>query len=160
MMNRRTGTILALALALTCTAFAGDAEWLRGLQGKRSTSRGDVLLAAALFADDAGWQQDHAWALKTAEQRGWVRGDQTHDLDSAATRGYACSVFARALRLRGGVMMRLTGQSGRYAYRELRLHGLIPDGPSHLTLTGDELVGLLDGATKLRENGRVRPPGI
>lgn len=147
-------------LSAVACAFAGDAEFLRGLQGRPSVSRADVLLAAALFSDDAGWKHDSAWALEAARQRGLVRGDQAQDLEGRATRGYACSVFARALGLRGGVMMRLTGQSGRYAHRELRLHGLIPDGPSHLVLTGDELVGLLDGATKLRENGRTRPPGI
>ena len=139
---------------------ASDAEWMRGLQGKPAVTRGEVLLAAGLLLDDAHWEPRPAWALRSARDHGLVRGGDAADLDGAATRAYGCAVFARALRIRGGVMMRVTGQAGRYAFRELRLHGLIPDGPSHLKLTGDELVGLLDGATKYREHGPTRPPGI
>lgn len=152
--------MILLALLLVGSARAGDADWLRGLHGKRATTRAEVLIAAGLLTDDEHWEPDARWAVRSAEAHHLVRGDDTQNLSEVATRGYGCSVFARALKLRGGVFMRLTGQSGRYAHRELVLHRLIPDGPSHLVLTGDELVGLLDGAAKFQENGPSRPPGM
>jgi len=147
-----------LVLALATAVHAGDTEWLRGLYGRPAVTRGDVLTAAALLADDAHWTPDAARARDLLAHRRVASAGE--DLAARATRGYACTVFARLLRIRGGIMMRLTHDGGRYAYRELVLLGMIPDGPSHLALTGDELAGLLTGATHYQEAGAVRPPGM
>ena len=159
MISRSVLTIVVL-LGLASAAIAGDTDWLRSVYGKPAVTRGEVLIAAALFADDAHWTADAGAALKLLEARRVVDAREAGDLARTATRGFGCTVFSRALKIRGGVMMRITGESGRYAYRELVLHGMIPDGPSHLALTGDELAGLLTGASHYQETGAVRPPGM
>lgn len=161
MMRARFHAIVLLAMALASgPAQAADAAWIRGLHGKPTVTRGEVLLAAGLLTDNAQWKPDAGWAQSAARARGLVRAGEAGELATTATRGFGCRVFARALKIRGGVLMRLTHQDGRYAYRELVLHGFIPDGPSHLPLSGDELVGLLNGAAKYQEKGAARPPGM
>lgn len=138
---------------------ADSASWLRGLYGRPTVSRADALRAALLCLDDAHWKPDEDWAAREGRGRGLVDQDDARDLGARATRGFGCSVFARALKIRGGLMMRLTGSAGRYAFRELVALGMIPDGPSHVSLTGDELAGLLLAASRYQDRGPERPPG-
>lgn len=140
---------------------AGDAaasEFLRRIYGKERVENGDVLLAAGLMLDEAHFADDPKWALKVARDRRLLRG-RSPDLDARASRGFACQVFARALGIGGGLLMRISGDNPRYAYQELFQLGLIPDGGGHLSITGDELAGLLQNAMRYRDVGPERPPG-
>src|SRR5438552_13347078 len=84
--DRTTGTLahlmkkylplLVLMLAAGALhAAASSGEWIRGLYKRPSVSRGEVLLAAGLMADDAHWKDDPAWALGVAHARGLARDD-------------------------------------------------------------------------------------
>jgi hypothetical protein len=141
---------------------AGDAassEFLRRLYGKPGVENGDVLLAAALMVDEAHFADDPKWALSVARAKRLVRGRGGPDLDARASRGFACQVFARALGIGGGLWQRVSNDSPRYAYQELFQLGLVPDGGGHLSITGDELAGLLQNAMRYRDVGPERPPG-
>lgn len=149
---------VCLASSPAATESAECAGWLRGIYGKPTVRRADVLLAALMVREEDGWTTRSGWALGRARETGLLGSGDGADMEGRAARGFGCSVFARALGIRGGLMMRLTGTSGRYAYRELAILGMIPDGPSHLDLSGDELAGLLLAASRYQEVGAERPP--
>lgn len=131
--------------------------WLRGLLGRPSVGTAEVLLAAHLMTEDSHWKPDPAWAMERGRSRGWLRRQQVLHPGSPATRGFAAQVFARALGIRGGVWMRLTGEGARHSYRELKFLGMLPEGGPGVLLTGDELAGLLAAASRWQEVGPERP---
>lgn len=151
--------LLAL-LAAEVRAGADDAgPWLRGLYGKPRVSAEEVLIAAALIADEKGWRADGAYARALAQKRGYLRDDPgAKRLEKPVRRGFAASVFARLLEIEGGLWSRVTRQSPRYAYRELVVLGMAAPGGEDLWLTGDELSGLLLAAERHRQVGPERQP--
>ncbi|MBI4858722.1 MAG: hypothetical protein HY815_00360 [Candidatus Riflebacteria bacterium] len=152
------GALLIVAGIARAQSGSESELWLRELVGKPLVTRGEVLLAAALIADDKAWRPDAAWAAKMLARRGFHDGPAGRHLDEFASRGFASRVFARLLQLQGGLWMRLTKQSARYSYRELVVLGLIPGGGDAVQMSGDELNGLLLGAERYREVGPERLP--
>lgn len=55
-------------------------------------------------------------------------------------------MVCRALRIKGGVIMRLTGTTERYAYRELVDKNLMPEGNKAKYLSGTDLMAILGRA--------------
>ena len=156
-------TLLAvLTLGLGANARAAAApqtsnHWLRSLLGQHIVTSGDVMLAVQLFVETPGWKVDPSWALDKTAARGWIRRHQIVQVASPATRGFAAQLFAQALHIKGGVWLRLTGNSAYHAYRELKLLGMLPEGGPGVLLTGDELSGLMSSAARYQEVGPERP---
>ena len=63
--------------------------------------------------------------------------------DEAATRGTLAVPIARALGIKGGLMMHLAGASPRYATRELQYLGLYPPSSPNQIFSGTEFVGII-----------------
>jgi hypothetical protein len=63
--------------------------------------------------------------------------------NDAVTRGTLSVSIVRALRIKGGVMMRLTGPNPRYATRELQFMGLYPPSSQNQIFSGSEFVGII-----------------
>jgi hypothetical protein len=139
-------------------ASEASSRWLRSLYGAPTVTHGDVLLGVALIDDAKRWKRRYRYAARHAWRRGYV-AVTPDELTVEADRGFACRVFARMLRIRGGLLMRLTHEHPRYAYRELVALGLVPAGGDRVLLTGDELAGLLLGAARYREVGPEAQPG-
>lgn len=162
-MRTRTLLVVALCLALAAPrawASSDDAgPWLRSLYDRPQVTNGDVLIAAALILEPKIWQPDAAWARKVAIAKGLMHEDIAKKLlPLASKRGFACSVFCRALDIDGGLMSRLTAQHPRWAYRELVALGMVPPGGDRIWISGDELAGLILAAERYREVGPERQP--
>ncbi len=82
--------------------------------------------------------------LAFLETNGWLPkglGDEASNV--AMQRGTLASILTRAMDIEGGVMMRLTDKSPRYAYRELVYMNLMPEGSEQMVLDGLDYVGVI-----------------
>jgi len=143
-----------LAIALAVLVCAGPAlartssDLMRDLTVKSTVTRGDCMDAAAALVAGAAAPTDPGAVMRLLRQHRVLRGSEADQPVRAATRGFACLLFARALDERGGVMRHLLPSSEHYAYRHLEFLGLIPAGGSGRPVTGLELVSLLSLSRK------------
>ena len=82
----------------------------------------------------------------TLRVRGLLPGGFDRPANEAATRGTLAVILVKALKIEGGVVMRVFGASPRYAVRELRHVGLYPPSSPHQTFSGAEFIGLIGRA--------------
>jgi len=74
-------------------------------------------------------------------------------------KGRLASLVCRALKIKGGLWMRLFGPQPRLALRECAYLELMAQGCDYCHVSGGELVGVIDRADRLRgqQTGRARP---
>jgi hypothetical protein len=109
-------------------------------------SNDEALHGLFLFADGADLARSWEERLEQARQRNWVADSFHEDPDLAVQRGVLARAVAVICRIKGGVMMRLLGPTGRYAQRELVWEGIIAGGTANQTITGLEFVGVISKA--------------
>jgi hypothetical protein len=63
--------------------------------------------------------------------------------DEAVTRGTMSVPIVKALQIKGGLVMHLTGPNPRYATRELQYEGLYPPSSPNQIFSGTEFVGII-----------------
>jgi len=79
--------------------------------------------------------------------------------DQAVDRGTVAVALCRGLKVRGGLVMSLTGATPRYAVRELRTIGILPATSSpNQTLSGAEFVSVLAAAEDYQTGDPSRVP--
>ncbi len=66
--------------------------------------------------------------------------------DEPLRKGLAAHLFCRALKIKGGIWLRLFGESRRYALKELVFEGIVPGGNLNDIVSGEELVIILTRA--------------
>ena len=63
--------------------------------------------------------------------------------DQALQRGTLAVAITRSLEIKGGLVMRITGPTPRYATRELQYMGLYPPSSPNQTFSGSEFLGIM-----------------
>lgn len=166
-MRFRT-SLLAFAILLTGCQSAQRANYVTPQRGGAPLERlkfwhelsdapvagnDDAFHALLLFLDGADPAADYAARVATLKQRNLLPGDFNAPPGAPARRGTLAYAIAGALKLKGGVTMRLLGNSPRYALKELEFRGLMPSSSPNQTLSGNELVGLISKARDYQETG-------
>lgn len=84
---------------------------------------------------------------------------QEFDPRQPLRKGEAAYMFLRALKINGGVTLRLFGPTERYALKELAYQGIMAPGHAHDLVSGVELVQVMDQAArhKLRHTAARHP---
>ncbi len=102
----------------------------------------------------------YADRIAEARRRGWVAHNWDEPGDLAMQRGTLARAMAEICKVRGGVMMRLTGSTARYATRELAYLGILSPGSEQQTMTGGEFTSILSKAQdyQLLESARAGKP--
>lgn len=99
--------------------------------------------ALLLFVDGKDEQPNYEARVQLLKDRKMLPASFKDAADRAVQRGDLAVAIARALDIRGGVMMHLTGNNSRYATRELVFKGLYPKSSEYQTFTGPEFVGII-----------------
>ncbi len=140
-------SILTLAVLLfSLAAFAQSAEKISELlTSKKATFAQAAYLAAALTDDSAELTEEAAFTKMV--QAGAIRADRK--ADDAITLKELAKLYMQATGLKGGLFYTLFG-TPRYAYRELKAQGIIPEqaDPSQ-QVTGRETIAVLNGCLSL-----------
>jgi len=133
-------------------------RFLRDLTAKPEATRGDCLKAAAVFLGKRENLDDLTGVVSLLREKEVVTDEQAHqlapggtdepelDATESADRGFACLLFKRALKYRGGLLGHIFSSSERYAYRHLEYLRMIPSGGPWVDISGPELVGLISTA--------------
>jgi hypothetical protein len=79
--------------------------------------------------------------------------------DEPLTKGLASFMFCRALKVKGGLLMRLIGINQRYAFNELVFLNIMPQGSIDDIVTGQELVGIFTNAAEYLADKNSRERG-
>lgn len=133
------------------------------LPRRSAVTNNEGLHGLILFADGDDPNETYAQRIDYFKALGWLDEDFDEPANLAMQRGTLARALANALEIKGGVMMRLTDKSARYATRELVFMGIMPPGTEQQVLSGYQYVGVISEAQDyqlLREGAEVRdvPP--
>jgi len=96
-----------------------------------------------LYFDNTDECADYAARVQLLKSRRMLPEGFNQPPDAAVQRGTLAYALCRALQIKGGVTMRVLGNSDRYATRELQFMGLFPPGSQQQTFSGTEYVGII-----------------
>lgn len=113
------------------------------------------LLGFTLGDDSA---PDYQARVRLAIAKGLLPEGFSEPYNATMTKGTLSFALARYLDIKGGVMMRLSGSSGRYATRELTYLGILPeDSTDNQSISGLDFVGVV---SKVQDYIAVRGTGF
>ena len=122
-------------------------EFQEAMTTRSAVSNDEGLHAVIELALTGDQMTSYEQRVALAKQEGWLDPDFDEPADLAMQRGTLARAICVALHIKGGIIMRTFGPSGRYATRELVDARIFPEGvTSNQTITGLELVGALGRA--------------
>jgi hypothetical protein len=96
--------------------------------------------------------------VATLRARGFLPKNFNRGANDALERGTLAVPLAKHLGLKGGLTMRLTGVTPRYATRELEYRGVYPPSSTQQIFTGAEFVGVIGKAEDFRRGDPTNLP--
>jgi hypothetical protein len=117
-------------------------EFWHTLATRPVTSNDEAFHGLLLYADGQDPANDYPSRVKTLKTRKMLPVHFDRPADEAVQRGPLAVAICRALEIKGGVMMRLTGAE-RYAVRELQFLDLYPASGPNQTYSGSEFLGII-----------------
>jgi hypothetical protein len=117
-------------------------EFWHTLATRPVTSNDEAFHGLLLYADGQDPANDYAGRVQTLKSRKMLPAKFDRPADEAVERGPLAVAICKALEIKGGVMLRLTGAQ-RYAVRELQFKDLYPPSGPHQTFSGSEYLGII-----------------
>jgi hypothetical protein len=151
----------AAALAAICAAcqsahvhesvtakFTGDdtdaqLNFWHELADRHLTSNDDAFHGILLDFDGQDPSTDYAARVATLKSRGLLPADFSEPPDLAIERGTLAVIIVKNLKIRGGWVMHVFGDTPRYCTKELVYDGIFPPSSPQQTFSGAEFVGVV-----------------
>ena len=130
-------------------------EFWHTLAQQPVTSNDDAFHGLLLFLDGTDPASDYAGRVAALKQRKLLPGNFDQPAEQAVDRGTLAVALSRALDVRGGVVMAVTGPSPRYATRELVFLGIYPPSSPNQTFSGTEFLGIIGKAEDFQRVARA-----
>lgn len=118
-------------------------EFWHTLASRPLTSNDEAFHGLLLFLEGSDPATDYAGRLNALKSKGLLDAGFNQPADQAVQRGTLAVVLVRALKVKGGVMQRLTKDHPRYATRELMYMDLYPPSSPQQTFSGSEFLGII-----------------
>lgn len=169
----KRATILAAVLAAACLtggcqkgmqisggdaklpAVDGSPEYIDQTSAETSVSENQAMRGMVLLLDGDDTAGSFDQRVQTLVDRGVASSTWSFDAARPITKGKLAYMVYQACKVRGGVILTLTGPSQRYCLRELQYIGMMGQGSMFLPVTGMELVAALGRADAYRETGEI-----
>lgn len=132
-------------------------EFWHTLASRKLATNDEAFHGMLLYLDGKDPATSYEQRVKVLKSRNLLPSDFHGGADDAATRGTLAVPIARALQIKGGLMMRLAGATPRYATRELQYMGLYPPSSPNQIFSGTEFVGIVG---KLDDYQHGNPPPV
>jgi hypothetical protein len=135
-------------------------EFWHALAEQPVTSNDDAFHGLLLFLDGTDPAADYAGRVAALKERRLLPKGFDAPAEQAVDRGTLAVALSRALRIRGGVVMSLTGATPRYATKELVFLGIFPQSSPNQTFSGTEYLGIIGKAEdyqRVARSGTSRP---
>ena len=135
-----------VAQPLTAKLGGNDAdsqlEFWHTLATRPVTSNDEAFHGLLLYTDGQDPAKDYDARVRTLKSRKMLPANFDRAADQAVERGPLAVAICKALDIKGGVMLRLSGAQ-RYAVRELQFLDLYPPSGPHQTFSGSEYLGIV-----------------
>ena len=135
-------------------------EFWHTLAEQPVTSNDDAFHGLLLFLDGSDPGADYAGRVAVLKDRGLLPRGYDAPAEQAVERGTLAVALARALDIRGGIMMSLSRDCPRYATKELVFLGIYPPSSPNQTFSGTEYLGIIGKAEdyqRVAKTGSARP---
>lgn len=132
-----------------------ELDFLDALMGQVVVTNGDALHGLIAFADGADLASTYAGRVEVAKRKGWLPGGWDRPPEESAQVGWMAVAACRILGVKGGLTMRLTGPTPRYATKELVFMEVLPLRTDNQSLSGKEFVDFLNRLERFQKNGRA-----
>lgn len=118
-------------------------EFWHQLNDRTVTCNDDAFHGVLLYLDGQDPNADYAARVSAMKSRGLLWQGFDRPGNEAVSRGTLAAVLAKGLKVKGGLMMHLTGGAPRYAVRELMYLDLYPNSSAQQTFSGAEFLGIM-----------------
>jgi len=135
----------------------GSAAFLDRVASQPTVSENDTL-RGLLLLDGEDKTKTFGQRVEALADRGIIPRRWSYRATRPLTKGRLSYMIYQRCKLRGGVILTLTGPSQRYCLRELQYQGMMSAGSAGAKVTGMELVAVLSRADTYLRTGAV--PGI
>lgn len=127
-------------------------EFWHQLADRPVTSNDEAFHGLLLFANGTDPAADYPGRVAALKTRGMLSAGFGSPADEAIDRGTLAVAMAKALKIRGGLVMSVFGPSKRYAVRELQFLNLFPPSSQNQTFSGSEFLGILAKAEEYQNS--------
>jgi hypothetical protein len=118
-------------------------EFWHTLASRKLATNDEAFHGVLLYLDSKDPANSYAERVELLKSRRLLPAGFAGQADEAVTRGTLAVPIARALQIKGGLMMSLVGPTPRYATRELQYLGLYPLSSPNQIFSGAEFVGII-----------------
>lgn len=151
----------AAAAPAAAPGAGSDAQFFSELGYKDAATAADAARAMTILVSEGrqsggDFVADKQYLRDEGITSGWLEGATAA---KPIDKGHLAALVCRALKIKGGLWMRLFGPLPRYALRECIYLDLMVRGAEYEHVTGGELVGVIDRADRfrLKKAGRATP---
>ena len=130
-------------------------EFWHRLAEQPVTSNDDAFHGLLMFLDGDDAAEDYAGRVRALRRRGMLPKGFDQAPDRAIERGTLAVALLKALKIEGGLALRLLGPTPRYAVRELVFVGLYPPSSPQQTFSGTEFLGIIGKAEDYQRGERA-----
>jgi len=121
----------------------GQLEFWHQLETKSMTCNDDAFHGLLLYLDQTDPNADYAARVSALKARHILPANFKGAADEAVNRGTLAVAISNALKIKGGIMLHLSPDCGRYATRELVYMELYPPSTPNQTFSGAEYLGII-----------------
>jgi hypothetical protein len=133
-------------------------EFWHKLAEQPVTSYDDAFHALLLFAAGDDPAADYPGRVTALKTRGLLAGGFSRPATEAVDRGTLSVALAKALNVRGGLVMSVFGPSARYATKELEFLEVYPASSPNQTFSGSEFLAVISRAEEYQKAKQVAAP--
>lgn len=137
-----------------------ELDFWHNLPGRSAVTNDEGLHGVLVFADGEDPTRTYDSRIALLKERGWITKGFDEPATLAMQRGTLAKALCHVLEIKGGVMMRVTDKSPRYAARELMYLGIMGAGTEQQVLSGLDYLGVISKAQDyqtLKEAGGSAP---
>ena len=133
-------------------------EFWHRLAEQPVTSNDDAFHALLLFTDGADPAADYAGRVQALKAKALLPASFDQPANRALDRGTFSVALAKALNVRGGIVMSLFGPTRRYATKELEFASVYPSSSPNQTFSGSEFLAVMSRAEEYQKAQRAGGP--
>jgi hypothetical protein len=130
-------------------------EFWHRLAEQPVTSNDDAFHGLLMFLDGDDPAENYAGRVRALRGRGMLPKGFDQPPEQAVERGTLAVALLKALKIEGGLALRLLGPTPRYAVRELVFVGLYPPSSPQQTFSGTEFLGIIGKAEDYQRRERA-----
>lgn len=132
-----------------------ELEFLDALGKQMVVTNDDALHGLISFADGTDLSTSYEGRVEVAKKKQWIPESWNRPADESAQVGWMSVAGCRILNVKGGLTMRLTGPTPRYATKELVFMDVLPLRTENQSLSGREFVDYLNRLNRFQRDGKA-----